>query len=395
MTLSLKDEAAIVGVGETKYVRGEGSGMSPLKLILTAAVAAIRDAGLEPNEVDGFMTPMMGASAEDFAANLGIENLRYAAQVNMGGASSVASMQSAALAVASGIANYVVVPNGWNGYSGMRAREIGNDGGGDFPMGATLGNYYVPFGVNAPPQFYSIMARRHMHVYDWPQEALGNIAVAMRKHAQLNEKAYMRGRPMTLEDYKNSPWISAPYRLLDCCLETDGAAAVVITSAERARELEKKTGHKPVYISGIAEGHPYPADDIINRKDLFTIGLTYAAPKAYEMAGLGPEDADFAEIYDCFTFEVLQQIEEAGFCKRGEGPKFVAGGNIELGGKLPINTHGGLLSEAHVIGMNHIVEATRQLRGEAGPSQVENAHVGIVTGWGDFGDGSLAVLTNK
>lgn len=393
MTFSIRDEACIVGAGETPYVRGEGSGMSSAKLILTACVAAIRDAGLEPNEVDGIMTPMMGLSAEEFAANLGIQNLRYASHVDMGGASSVASVQSAALAVAAGVANYVVVPNGWNGYSGMRAREIGDDG--SFPMGATLGNYYVPFGVNAPPQFYSIMARRHMYQYNWEPEALGAIAIAMRKHAQLNEKAYMRGRPLTLEDYKASPWIAAPYRLLDCCLETDGAAAIVVTTAERAKELEKRTNHKPVYVSGIAEGHPYPADDIINREDLFTIGLSYAAPRAYEMAGLGPEDADFAEIYDCFTFEVLQQIEEAGFCKRGEGPSFVQGGRIELGGKLPINTHGGLLSEAHVIGMNHVVEATRQLRGEAGQRQVENARVGVVTGWGDFGDGSLAVLTSK
>lgn len=379
MTLSLKDEAAIVGIGETKYVRGEGSGMSPLKLILTAAVTAIRDAGLAPNEADGFMTPMMGVSAEDFAANLGVENLRYATQVNMGGASSVASMQSAAMAVASGIADYVVVPNGWNGYSGMRAREIGNEGGGDFPMGATLGNYYVPFGVNAPPQFYSIMARRHMHVYDWPQEALGNIAVAMRKHAQLNEKAYMRGRPMTLDDYKNSPWISAPYRLLDCCLETDGAAAVVVTTADRARDL----AHDPVYIGGFSYGCGPGANlPFTNWPEHAEMFPKYIADKAYTMAGLGPADVDFAEIYDAFTFGVICQLEDLGFVEKGMGGPFVADGNTKLGGKLPVNLNGGLLSEAYVHGFNNMVEAVRQLRREAGERQVKDAEVGLVTGFG-------------
>ena len=386
---SLRDQACLVGIGETEYCRGQGSGMSELRLLLQASLRAIEDAGLKPGDIDGIMTPMRGGTAEAFAANLGIENLRYAVQVNMGGASSVASLQSAAMAVSLGIANYVLVPAGWNGYSGQRAREVSDND--NFPMGDTLRDYYVPFGSNAPPQFYSLMARRHMHDFNTPPEALGAIAIACRKHAQLNDRAVMGGRAMTMEDYLNAPWIAQPYRLLDCCLETDGAAAVIVTTAERAKAL---TGHKPVYISGVAEGHPYPADDIINRTDLFTIGLTHAAPKAYEMAGLGPEDADFAEIYDCFTFEVLQQIEEAGFCRRGEGASFVQGGTIELGGKLPINTHGGLLSQAHVIGMNHIVEAVRQLRGEAGASQVADAHVGIVTGWGDFGDGSLAVLRN-
>jgi acetyl-CoA acetyltransferase len=159
---------------------------------------------------------------------------------------------------------------------------------------------------------------------------------------------------------------------------------------ERARDLK----NKPVVIMGAAAGQPYPADEITNRKDMFRTGLTIAAPEAFAAAGVKPSDADFAMIYDCFTFELLQQIEEAGFCERGEGGAFVEGGRIELGGDLPINTHGGLLSEAHSLGMGHIVEATQQLRGNAAGRQIDNAEIGVVTGWGDFGDGSIAILRN-
>lgn len=388
---TLRDQACVVGVGETPYCRKPGSGKTELRLLLDAARAAVADAGLDVSQIDGVMTPIMGASAEDFASNLGLADLRFAAQVNMGGASPVSSMQSAAMAVSFGVADFVLISAGWNGYSGTRGRDaVELDAG--FHMVATIRDYYLPFGLCAPPQLYSLMARRHMHEHDTPPEALGAVAIACRKHAHLNPRAVMRGRPLTMDDYLAADWITEPYRLLDCCIETDGAAAVIVTSAERARAM---TAHDPVYISGVAEGRPYPADDIVNRSDMLTIGLTHAAPRAYEMAGVGPEDLDFAQIYDCFTFEVLQQLEEAGICGRGESPGFVEDGAIELGGRLPVNTHGGLMSEAHVIGMNHIVEAVRQLRHEAGDRQVEGARVGLVTGWGDFGDGSMGILTRK
>jgi len=170
----------------------------------------------------------------------------------------------------------------------------------------------------------------------------------------------MHGRELTHEDYLASPMITDPYRLLDCCLETDGGAAVLVGPAD---------GPRRVRIAAVTQGRPFPADDIVNRPDPLTIGLTHAAPRAWEAAGVGPDDMDFAQIYDCFTFEVLQQLEEAGFCERGGADGFVAGGNIELGGKLPINTAGGLLSEAHVIGLNHVVEAVRQLATKQAPGK--------------------------
>jgi acetyl-CoA acetyltransferase len=381
-------EACIVGIGETDYCRKPGSGLSQLGVQLQASARAIGEAGLKASEIDGIMPfPNLGR-AEEIAANLGCENLRYAATIHMGGAAPAASLQSAAAAVNSGMANYVLLPAGWNGYSGARVRQTVSQDVSSIPGGAIARDYYLPFGFTAPPQWYSVMARRHMHEFGTRSEQLGAIALTMRKHAQLNPKAVMYGKPMTMDDYLASPMLADPYRFFDCCLETDGGAAVVVTSAERARDLPTR----PVRILAAACGQPYPADEITNRRDIFKTGLTIAAPEAFGKAGLTPSDADFAMIYDCFTFEVLQQLEEAGFCQRGEGGSFVEGGRIELGGELPVNTHGGLLSEAHVLGMSHIVEAVRQLRGGLGDRQVKDAQVGVVTGWGDFGDGSIALL---
>ena len=384
----MRGRACIVGIGETRYARDKTWSPTTLALNLDAAARAIEDAGLHARDIDGLM-PFPGLSnAEEIAANLGLEEVAFASTVHMGGASPVASLLHASLAVTSGAAKHVLLPAGWAGYSGARARQTVSTEAASMPGGGIARDYYIPYGLTAPPQWYALLARRHMAEFGTRAEQLGAIALAMRKHAQANPNAVMRGRPMTLEDYLASPMIADPYRLLDCCLETDGGAAVIVTSHERARDLARR----PVHILGVAAGQPYPADEIVSRKDLFRIGLTSAAPRAFAAAGVRPSDADFAQIYDCFTFEVVQQLEEAGFCKRGEGGAFVENGRIELGGELPVNTHGGLLSEAHVVGMSHLVEAVKQLRGEAGERQVAGAELGVVTGFGDFGDGSIAIL---
>lgn len=383
-----KDKACIVGIGDTPYCRKPGSGMSEAALQLKAALAAIDDAGLKASQIDGILPfPNLG-KAEAMAASLGCNNLRFAATLHMGGAAPVAGLRLAAMAVTSGAADYVLVPGAWNGFSGARVRETTSQDVHSIPGGAIARDFYLPYGYTAPPQWYALMARRHMHEFGTTHEQLGAVAIAMRKHANLNPAALMHGKPLTMEDYMASMMIADPYKLLDCCLETDGGAAFVVTSVERARDLKQK----PIYVMGAAAGQPYPADEIPNRPDMHQVGLSIAAPEAFRMAGVTPADADFAQIYDCFTFEVIQQLEEAGFCKRGEGGAFVENGGIELGGRLPVNTHGGLLSHAHSLGVGHLVEAVRQLRGECAERQVKDAEIGVVTGWGDFGDGSIAIL---
>jgi len=377
---SLREAGAITGVGETLYLRG--TDRTALSFQLEASLNAIRDAGLEPTDIDGLIPYGHGAVAEDFITNFGIKDLRFSATTPMGGASAVASIQCALAVIDAGICNHVLLSLGRTGYSGGRIGTRVQQ----MPQFKLIGEFEMPLGAIAPAQLYAPMARRHMELYGTTSRQLAEIAVTTRQHAQMQTNATMQ-RPMTIEDHQASRMISDPLRLLDCSLESDGGAAVVISAPDRARDLRKR----PVMVMGVAEGHPDSPSAITQRPDLTTLGLAKAAPKAFAMAGVSPDDIEVAEIYDCFTYIVMCQLEDLGFCKKGEGGGFVENGALGLNGRLPVNTHGGLLSQAHMAGMNHIVELTRQLRGEA-EAQVTDAELGLVTGYGDMGDGSVAIM---
>ncbi len=388
MGTDLWGTTAIVGVGETDYVRG--SDRHVCDLILDAAMEAITDAGLKPADINGIIPPPGYMSAEEIAAHLGVPDVAYHVSVLMGGASPTASLQTAAMAIAGGLADNVLVCMGWNGYSALRpkpdarpTKRVMNLG----PMGETVRNHYAPYGLMSAAQHYSLYLRRYVETFGIPEDAAAAVAIACRNHAQLNSKALMRGTPLSRADYDAAPFIAEPLRKFDCCVETDCATAVVVTSLERARDLV----HPAVVYLGGAEGHPEPADEIANRANLLELGIHRAAPRAFARAGVSPHDIDVLEIYDCFTYVVLLQLEALGYAEPGGAPAFVANGNIELGGRFPLNTHGGLLSQGHCWGLNHVVEATRQLRGTA-DAQVTDAELALVTGYGDLGDGSVAIL---
>jgi len=382
--MSLKGKAAVTGVGDTRYSRQSGKGVTTLQM--EASLAAIRDAGLDPKDIDGIIAyGSMAVVAEDFVTNFGIPDLKFSAVTPLGGASAVASIQCAAAAVASGVCNHVLIPISRNGASGVGGR-IGSRVR-EMPQFRLVGEFEMPLGAIAPAQLYAPMARRHMELYGTTSRQLAEIAVSTRHNAILNGNAMMT-KPLTIEDHQASRMISDPLRLFDCSLESDGGCAFIVSSAERARDCAKPV----IEVLGVAEGHPDSPSAITQRPDLTRLGLSKAAPKAFAMAGVTHDDIDVAEVYDCFTYIVMCQLEDMGFCKKGEGGPFVASGAIKLDGKLPINTHGGLLSQAHMAGFNHVVELARQLRGEAGNAQVKDARIGLVTGYGDMGDGSIAIM---
>ncbi len=241
--------------------------------------------------------------------------------------------------------------------------------------GAQYGGDEAVAGMTGAPCGYALIAQRYRYEYGLKEEQLGTVATTFRRHASMNPNAQYRD-PMSMEDYLNARWVAEPFRLFDCCPVTDGAAAVVVTTADRARSLKKK----PVYVMGFGQGHP--SWDLPQREVWTTSGAAISGPAAFRMAGVGVEDVDFAELYDCFTIVPIVTLEDYGFCKKGEGPDYVSGGRIDFGGDLPLNTSGGLLSETGMPGMQLIVEAVRQLRGEAGTRQVTDPEIGIVSNQG-------------
>jgi acetyl-CoA acetyltransferase len=376
--MGFRDAAAIVGVGETDYVRGADE--LPEELMLQAVSAAVADAGLSLKDIDGLIPPPGFTTVESLAANLGIEDLRYSVTIHMGGASPVAALQSAATAVAHGLATHVVVVVGWNGYSALRPKPGARRprmGFAPTAAAAQLVDFYLPYGVMLPVQMYAWICMRHKQLYGIPDEATGAFAIACRKHANLNEKALMRGRTLTMQDYLRSRWIAEPFRLFDCALETDCAAAVVVTSAERARDLPKR----PVRLLGCGEAVWHQE---VGSPDMLTIAARQSSEAAFRMAGVERDAIDLCMIYDSFTITVLVTLENLGFCKPGEGGSFVEGGRIGLGGELPINLDGGGLSSNHpgMRGIFLVIEAVKQLRGECGPRQVAGPEVALVHGTG-------------
>jgi len=384
------DKVKIVGVGQTEY--SKNSKRSVLSLALEACLDSINDSGIPINEIDGVVCYGLGDSVTPMAVatGLGLDHVRFTSDLWGGGNASCNSILTAAMAIQSGLANNIICFRAMNGRSGYRLGGTGRD---DNSIAAGDGQFTSPFGLLSFAQYHAMFAQRHMIEYGTTSKQLGAIAVACRKHALLNERALMK-RPMSIQDYLESPMIAEPLRLFDICLETDGACAVLLTNDERARDTKKK----PISImSGANGGGPQPGLDytgFLRWADYTTCYAKYIADDLWGRAGIRPADVDVAMIYDCFTISVIMQLEGLGFCEVGEGGHFVEGGRIEIGGALPINTHGGLLSEGYIHGLNHTVEAVRQLRGECGERQVKDAEIALTTGFGTT-TGSALLLTNQ
>jgi acetyl-CoA acetyltransferase len=374
---SLHKRAAIAGIGQTEF--SKESGRSELQLACESVKSALDDAGLQPREVDGLVTFSMDSSEEiEVGRNLGIPRLSMFARVPYGGGGACAVVMQAAMAVATGTADVVVCYRAFNERSGMRF-------GGAAASATSLPPFldmYGPYGLLTPASWVALQARRYMHEYGVTNQDFGRISVVDRKHAATNPAAWFYQRPITLEEHQQSKWIVEPVlRLLDCCQESDGGVALVVTTPERARDLRQL----PALILAAAQGAAddgelmtsYYRDDITGLPEMGVV-----AKKLWAVSGLTPADIQTAFLYDHFTPFVLVQLEELGFCGRGEAKDFATVENLSLGGRLPINTSGGLLGEAYIHGMNGITEAVRQLRGTSCNQVKAVEHVLVTAGTG-------------
>jgi acetyl-CoA acetyltransferase len=377
---SFAGSTAIVGIGATEF--SKESGRSELRLATEAVDLALRDAGIQPAEVGGLVTFSSDTNPEiNIAQSLGMGELSFFSRVHYGGGAACATIQQAALAVESGVADVVVCYRAFNERSGNRFGA----GVQDRPPAANAEtahfSWYAPQGLLTPAQWVAMAAQRYLHMTGATSEDLGRVAVADRKHAATNPKAWFYGKPITLEEHQASRWIVEPLHLLDCCQETDGGQALVVTTLERARDLPST----PAVIRAAAQGSgngqemmtSYYAHDLCGLPEMSVV-----ARQLWETSGLTPADIQMAVLYDHFTPYVLYQLEELGFCGRGEAKDFIRDGNIELGGGLPINTHGGQLGEAYLHGMNGIAEGVRQVRGTSVNQVPEVSNVVVTAGTG-------------
>ncbi|HET8575973.1 MAG TPA: thiolase [Methylomirabilota bacterium] len=366
---SYRGQVAIVGVGESPV--GKVPGRSALWFNAEATRLALEDAGIGKGQVDGLLTcpsfvapfHRMSVAVSEY---LGIQPT-FSNTVNVSGASAAASVSLAAAAIHAGLAETVVVCCGDNMLSGMTR---------DLAVKALVESrdpqYEAPFGLLVATTF-ALTAQRHMAEYGTTREQLAQVAVITRDHARRKPGAQLTA-PLTVDEVLASKPITTPYHMLDCALISDGGAALVLTAAERARDLRRK----PIYLLG--SGESYTQEHLFCAESITTTGARISSQKAYAMAGVGPADIDVAGVYDCFTGTVVMMVEDLGFCKKGEGGPFVEAGQITYGGQIPINTHGGMLSYAHPGlpgGFFHILEMVRQLRGEAGERQVEGAELSL------------------
>jgi len=372
--------AAIVGIGATEF--SKSSGRSELRLAVEAISAALDDCGLAPEDVDGMCAFTMENNPDNEVIRcLGVPGLRWFSRCHYGGGAACATIHHAATAVAAGAAEVVVCYRAMNERSQQRFGAGVQDRDAMPTTEAAHFGWYAPFGLLTPASWVAMFGQRYLHEYGATSEAFGHVAVADRRHAASNPKAWFYEQPITLEDHQQSRWIVDPLRLLDCCQESDGAQAIIVTSTERARDLAQK----PAVIRASAQGMCDDQQMMTSYYRESLVGLPemgFVARQLWEASGLTPDDVQTGVIYDHFTPFVLVQLEEFGFCKPGEGPDFVKDGNIEIGGGFPINTNGGQLGEAYIHGMNGVAEAVRQIRGTSVNPVEDVEHVLVTAGTG-------------
>ncbi|MGA5699195.1 acetyl-CoA acetyltransferase [Peterkaempfera bronchialis] len=367
MSAGLRGRTAVVGVAESDL--GEvGPGLTPLDLAAQAAHAALAEAGLTTREVDGLFTASSDypAAALDTAEYLGVRP-RYLDGSVVGGSSFVSHLLHAAGAIEAGLCEVALITYG----STQRSAA------GRLVARTRLTPYEAPYRPRFPVTMYALAASRHMHEFGTTREQLADVAVAARQWARLNPKAFLRG-PLTRADVLASRPVSSPLTVRDCCLVTDGGGAVVLTSAERARDLPQR----PAYLLGVGEATTHQT--ISQMPDLTTTAAALSGPRAFAAAGLTPAEVDVVQLYDAFTINTVLLLEDLGFCAKGEGGAFVADGRIAPGGALPVNTSGGGLSYCHpgMFGIFLIIEAVRQIRGECGDRQQPGVEVALAHGNG-------------